>query len=243
MRTPGDEGRLVIRVRSRLSSAGTYEATMLTETLNAFFDSLGAEWILWLLVGLSILSVGIMLERWLFFRRNAISLDNLSETILGYLKAGDSESAEKAGLAAPGMTGAVLGATFDAHKAGVESVGEVISATLTHERTHYDKNLSILGTLGNNAPFIGLLGTVIGILNAFAQLAGALDGSAKTEAVMHSISEALVATAVGLAVAIPAVIAFNSFKNRIKKLVSDNDWLARNTLAYLQVKKPESQEK
>ena len=208
---------------------------MLTETLNAFFDSLGAEWILWLLLALSVFSVGIMVERWLFFKRNAAPIDDLSRKLLDHLHKGDVTSAKTAGEAAPGMTGAVLRSTFEAHEAGVENIADVITASLTHERSRYDKNLSILGTLGNNAPFIGLLGTVIGIINAFAQLAGALDGSARTEAVMHSISEALVATAVGLAVAIPAVIAFNSFKTRIKKLVSDNDWLARNTLAYLQV--------
>ena len=207
---------------------------MLTETLNAFFDSLGAEWILWLLLALSVLSVGIMIERWLFFKRNAAPIDYLSRKLLHQLREGDTTSAKSTGASAPGMTGAVLKSTFEAYDAGVEDIGEVITATLTHERSRYDQYLSILGTLGNNAPFIGLLGTVIGIINAFAQLAGALDGSARTEAVMHSISEALVATAVGLAVAIPAVIAFNSFKTRIKKVVSDNDWLARNTLAYLQ---------
>ena len=214
---------------------------MLTETLNAFFDSLGAEWILWLLLALSVFSVGIMVERWLFFKRNAAPIDDLSRKLLDHLHKGDVTSAKTAGEAAPGMTGAVLRSTFQAHEAGVENIGDVITASLTLERSRYDKNLSILGTLGNNAPFIGLLGTVIRIINAFAQLAGALDGSARTEAVMHSISEALVATAVGLAVAIPAVIAFNAFKTRIKKLVSDNDWLARNTLAYLQVERPTGQ--
>jgi len=216
---------------------------MLTETINAFFDSLGAEWILWLLLALSVLSVGIMIERWLFFRRNAAAVDELSSRLMKQLQEGHTKEANATATAAPGMTGAVLKATFDAYDAGVENIGDVITATLTRERSRYDKYLSILGTLGNNAPFIGLLGTVIGIINAFAQLAGALDGSARTEAVMHSISEALVATAVGLAVAIPAVIAFNSFKTRIKKLVTDNDWLARNTLAYLQADPSKSKER
>jgi biopolymer transport protein ExbB len=208
---------------------------MLTETINAFFDSLGAEWILWLLLLLSVLSIGIMVERWLFFRRNFVAIDPLSASLMASLHERDAAKARATASGVPGMTGAVLNATFEAHEAGVEDIGEVISATLARERSRYDRNLAILGTLGNNAPFIGLLGTVIGIINAFAQLAGALDGSARTEAVMHSISEALVATAVGLAVAIPAVIAFNAFKTRIKKLVSDNEWLARHTLAYLQV--------
>src|SRR5690606_35845641 len=104
----------------------------------------------------------------------------------------------------PGMAGGVLDAALEAYDDGVESMEEVIAASITLQRSRYDRFLGILGTLGNNAPFIGLLGTVIGIINAFGQLAGALEGAARTQQVMASISEALVATGVGLAVAIPA---------------------------------------
>jgi len=209
---------------------------MLTETINAFFDSMGAEWVLWLLLLLSVLSVAVMVERWLFYRRNHVDIDDLSGRLMEQLRRDGRAPARVTAQTAPGMTGAVLVATFDAYEDGVDRIGEVISATIARERTHYDRNLTILGTLGNNAPFIGLFGTVIGIINAFTQLAGALEGSERTEAVMHSISEALVATAVGLAVAIPAVIAYNTFKTRVKKISNENEWLARNTLAYLQAR-------
>ncbi len=76
------------------------------------------------------------------------------------------------------------------------------------ERPRYERFLSFLGTLGSNAPFIGLFGTVLGIIKAFNDLgAVAIQGSAIQQTVMTGISEALVATAVGLAVAIPAVVA------------------------------------
>jgi len=84
-----------------------------------------------------------------------------------------------------------------------------------------------------NAPFIGLLGTVIGVLNAFAQLAGALEGTSKTELVMSSIAEALVATAVGLAVAIPAVVAFNAFKRLTSVMATRVASSAHQLAAYL----------
>lgn len=206
---------------------------MLTESINSFFDAMGAEWVLWLLVALSAISITVIVERWLFLVSRQVDIDSLNAHLLEQLSQNRLDKARKIAQAMPGMTGTVLMATMDAHRDNVAEIGEVIAATIARERTHYDRNLTLLGTLGNNAPFIGLFGTVIGIINAFSQLAGAAEGTERTEAVMHSISEALVATAVGLAVAIPAVIAFNSFKTRIRKLCSENEWLARTTLAYL----------
>ena len=84
----------------------------------------------------------------------------------------------------------------------------------TRARKDYERYLVILGTLGNNAPFIGLFGTVIGVIQAFQDLSTDSQGGA--EVVMSGISEALVATAAGLAAAIPAVIAFNFFMNKIR---------------------------
>ena len=89
---------------------------------------------------------------------------------------------------------------------GPETVEQVMLSALAAERPRYERFLSLLGTLGNNAPFIGLFGTVLGIIKAFNDLgAVSLKGSAIQQTVMTGISEALVATAVGLAVAIPAV--------------------------------------
>ena len=77
----------------------------------------------------------------------------------------------------------------------------------------------MLGTLGNNAPFIGLFGTVLGIIRAFADLAAHPAAVAGASTVMAGISEALVATAVGLFVAIPAVLAYNIFQRLLKRVV------------------------
>jgi biopolymer transport protein ExbB len=112
-------------------------------------------------------------------------------------------------------------------------VEEVVHAAITRERTLYDRWLPVLGTLGNAAPFIGLFGTVIGILTAFAALGSGLEGAELKGQVMGKIGEALVATAVGLGVAIPSVIAFNIFKNRIKVMSSETEGIARLLLAHL----------
>ena len=80
------------------------------------------------------------------------------------------------------------------------------------------KRIGVLGTLGSTTPFIGLLGTILGIIVAFGELS---TGNAGTNAVMFALAEALILTAVGLFVAIPAVIAFNIFNKRIKYLMGD----------------------
>ena len=105
------------------------------------------------------------------------------------------------------------------------------------QRLKLEKRLTFLGTLGNNAPFIGLLGTVIGIVGAFDELGKnrGMAGAAQVapEAVMTNIAEALVATAVGLLVAIPAVAAFNWFQRVVKTTLANTDALSHVLLAHL----------
>src|SRR6478735_6289984 len=103
-----------------------------------------------------------------------------------------------------------------------------MAGTKARLRIDLERNLGILGTLGNNAPFIGLFGTVLGIIKAFADLSRNQAGGAG--AVMSGISEALVATAVGLMVAIPAVIAFNFFQGRVRRALGRVDAMAHLVL-------------
>ena len=108
------------------------------------------------------------------------------------------------------------------------------------ERKALEARLAYLGTLGNNAPFVGLFGTVIGVILAFEQL-GQATGTAGTgaasqvasAAVMSAIAEALVATAVGIGVALPAVAAYNYFQRRIATMLDDAETLSTLVLAYL----------
>ena len=114
-----------------------------------------------------------------------------------------------------------------------------MGGALALQRLRLERGLAYLGTLGNNAPFIGLFGTVIGIILAFEKLgqagamAGAASGSAPGE-VMASIAEALVATAIGLAVAIPAVAAYNYFQRRIKSILAATEALSKLLLSFLE---------
>ena len=89
-----------------------------------------------------------------------------------------------------------------------------VAAYFQPEKQLWERYTNFLGSVGSNAPFIGLLGTVLGILKSFADL-GAVAGKGP-QVVMTGISEALIVTAVGLSVAIPAVIFYNILKTRIK---------------------------
>jgi biopolymer transport protein ExbB/TolQ len=168
-------------------------------------------------------------------RRNAVPTD-LQAQLLAALDRGQGD-AVRVLETHQGMEAQVaLAGVREMHR-GAAAVEELMSARAAIEKIRYDRFLGFLGSLGANAPFVGLLGTVIGIMGAFADLKATIGGDAgdanRTQAIMGSISEALVATAVGLIVAIPAVWAFNQFKNEIKSVQSRTGAMASVLLAHL----------
>jgi biopolymer transport protein ExbB len=106
---------------------------------------------------------------------------------------------------------------------------ESMAAEMQLQRLRFEQHLAFLGTLGNNAPFVGLLGTVLGIIGAFHQLDAAR--GKLTTGLMAEIGEALVATAVGLLVALPAVAAYNAFQRTIQVRINRGDALGRELVA------------
>lgn len=207
---------------------------MLTEHLLGF-TLLGAEWILWILIVLSLLSIALILERSIFFLMHRLPTADrvVMDVLRGDLDAVKAQVGEQSGLQA-----AVLRAGLGNLDAGAEAVEQIIAATVSRERKRYERGLAFLGTLGANAPFIGLFGTVLGIIKAFHELAQATGRSAAAvsggaPAVMAGISEALVATAVGLMVAIPAVVAFNGFNRWLGTLAASANELGHAIIARL----------
>ena len=139
---------------------------MLSNRLLAL-TNLGAEWVLWLLIGLSVASIGIMIERAVFFAaRRHRNVDDLTRRLL----AGDLDGAAAAVEGRQGLEAEVVRAAVTHAPKGADAVREVISGTVERVRIEYEQRLGFLGTLGNNAPFIGLFGTVIGVIIAFHQL-------------------------------------------------------------------------
>lgn len=202
---------------------------MLSHKLLAL-TNLGAEWVLWILLTLSIISVGVMLERAAFFlARRARDADSLARLLL----AGDLAGAARAVEGRRGMEADVVRAAVTHARMGPDALREVVSGTIERARVDYEQRLAFLGTLGNNAPFIGLFGTVLGIIRAFFDLSRN-PGAAGAGTVMAGISEALVATAVGLFVALPAVIAYNLFQRGLRRTAQRSAALGHAAIAHLE---------
>jgi biopolymer transport protein ExbB/TolQ len=106
-----------------------------------------------------------------------------------------------------------------------------MAGALGRERARYERGLNLLATIASNAPYVGLFGTVLGIVRAFRDLSANM--AEASGAVMAGIAEALIATAIGLLVAIPALVAFNTFKQKVRNAVTDGQLLARLLLAHL----------
>lgn len=200
----------------------------ITERLLSF-TLLGSEWVLWLLIVLSVVSVAVMVERAISLAARPLELDGLSRRLLDMLGRCDYDAARRA-LGEPRSPEVRVGlAGIEELSRGRQAALEAMASARSRERLLMEKNLGILGTLGNNAPFIGLFGTVLGIIKAFADLAKHQGGGAAV--VMAGISEALVATAVGLLVAIPAVVAFNVFQAKVRKAIGRVDAVAHLILS------------
>jgi biopolymer transport protein ExbB len=210
------------------------------ERVKSAMVGLGAGWVLILMLVLSVVSLAVMLERaWLYWSLR----DNIPELMrdLGrLLRSGDLEGARRRLEQSPSAEAAVVIAGIVEAGMGAESAEEAMMGASALQRLKLEKRLTFLGTLGNNAPFIGLLGTVIGIVGAFDELGKSKNATLTAaasqvapEAVMNNIAEALVATAIGLLVAIPAVASFNAFQRVVRATLSNTEALSHVLLAHL----------
>ena len=114
----------------------------------------------------------------------------------------------------------------------MNAIDRRLKGTIEDETTYYENYLSFLATTGNVTPFIGLFGTVWGIIHAFQQIG--FQGTANIAAVAPGIAEALITTAAGLATAVPAVIGYNYLLNRLRKLTSKMEVFAGEFMAFLE---------
>lgn len=200
---------------------------------------LGTGWILMLMLVLSIISLAIMLERaWLFWSLRD-DFEGLMRDLGQLLRGGDLEGARRRLEASRSAEAAVVVAGLVEADRGVDAAQEAMDGASALQRMKLERRLAFLGTLGNNAPFIGLLGTVIGIVAAFDELskvkmaAAAASTQLAPEAVMARISEALVATAIGILIAIPAVAAYNAFQRVVRGTVANTEALGHMLLSHL----------
>ena len=191
----------------------------------------GGDPILYLLIALSALSVAVIIERLVAYIRNRIDLPTFSARIVRKLNEGDIAGAAQEAKTLRAAEARVVVEGLENFDKGAKVAAELMESTGMREQQRLDRRLGILGTIGSNAPFVGLLGTVLGIIKAFNDLA--FNTAGDPSVVMGGIAEALVATAIGLLVAIPAVVFFNYFKNRQKRISSNMAQLQRILLAFI----------
>src|SRR6185369_4690301 len=199
----------------------------------------GAEWVMWILLLLSIVSIALMVERWLYFFRTKVDGDELAARLDEQLRARNLQGAWQ--LVKDNhsycIESAVVAAGLIALRSGPHAAAEAMHSVKARMRPALDANLSILATIGSNAPFVGLLGTVLGIIRAAHELTAEAAHNSPN-AVMSGVFEALVATAVGLFVAIPAVVAYNLFQRKVRKRLAEVDSLAHLILATARIDAP-----
>ncbi len=194
------------------------------------FLYLGSAWILYLLGILSLISVAIAIERVVHFVMHREDLDRFRAALNDRLARDDVAGVRAFLSGRRSHVSVVVGLGVEALGRGAAAVEEIMAGATQVERLKMERGLAFLGTLGNNAPFIGLFGTVLGIIRAFRDLStNTIEGSS---AVMAGIAEALVATAVGLLVALPAVAVFNVFQRTIRSQVVASEAMTRILLAY-----------
>jgi biopolymer transport protein TolQ len=175
--------------------------------------------VLYLLLILSVVSLALIVERFLFLNRLAQSAKRFQDHVQALLARADFQSLlDLKSKSGPLEARAVeLGIQTIRESAG-KGIRESFDTFILLEKPKLERSLGFLATVGANAPYIGLFGTVLGIMKAFRDLgAGSEAGQG---AVMAGISGALIATAAGLMVAIPAVLAFNYFQKQVKQIVS-----------------------
>jgi biopolymer transport protein ExbB/biopolymer transport protein TolQ len=194
---------------------------------------LGSSWGLYLLLGLSVLSFSTMAERWIFFRRRSDDLDRLRTDLGNKLEDGDYDGARSLLQKSPSFEARIASEALRWAPCGADAIRDIVESELARVKKEVERGLNLLGTLGNNAPFIGLFGTVLGVIIAFHQLGATGGNTSAMGGVMAGIAEALVATGVGLFVALPAVVAYNLIQKRIGDIEVDAIALTKLLTAHL----------
>jgi biopolymer transport protein ExbB/TolQ len=186
-------------------------------SLTALWASMGlfAKMIVVVMFFMSMASLLVMFERIVVFSKSRSESMQFAEKMANLLKDGDIASAANAGLSKNvGHLGRVINSGLVAFKlapkdrdTAIESVARALERQAAREVQVFKRGLGVLATVASTAPFVGLLGTVMGIVNSFQSMAKSGSGGLGT--VSAGIAEALITTAFGLLVAIPAVMAFN----------------------------------
>jgi len=191
---------------------------------------------MYILLFLSILSVTILLERIIYYRkRSKIKRTEFMRRIGRALKGGNIERAMEICKDTNAPFSSVIYSGLELNGQTEKEISSAMEREITIETTKLERYTSIVGTIGNTAVYIGLFGTVLGIIRAFHDIAAA--GAGGMAIVIGGVAEALVCTAAGLFVAVPAVIAFNYFIRRVEHFLNDMELCASELIDLIGGKK------
>jgi len=182
---------------------------------------LGSEWVLYLLLVLSVVSISTMVERTVYFLRRRVDMEKLRQKITDSLESHQLEELSTSLSTQRSVQARVVRVALRWLPRGADSLADAVSSELSRARAELERGTNFLGTLGNNAPFVGLFGTVLGVIIAFSALGESGGNTEAMGGVMAGIAEALVATGVGLFVALPAVVAYNLIQKVIGDIETD----------------------
>ena len=171
-------------------------------------------WDMWLLLLISVVGLAVVIERLVFFATQHGDTKGLLRAIGGKIAADDIDGAIKVCRSQRGMLPRILEFGLQRGEKNRADITDALSIALMEHLNSLERNLGIIGTIAVIAPFVGLFGTVLGIIRAFSDIA--LKGNSTPAVVAAGVSEALVTTATGLIIAVIAVVFFNYFKTRIK---------------------------
>ncbi|KYG67663.1 MotA/TolQ/ExbB proton channel family protein [Bdellovibrio bacteriovorus] len=207
---------------------------MLTEKIFTVAH-LADQVVLWILLVLSVLSIGMILERYFALKKISAESQRVRARIKLALQSNSLDDVEDLAKDPNSVEGRAAGyAMKHMRESGSKGLEEIFNTFALTERPELEKFLGFLATVGSNAPYIGLFGTVLGIMKAFNDLATTPEAGQQT--VMAGISMALVATAAGLFVAIPAVAFYNYYSKQVKSIFQNLESVKELCLAYAKKK-------
>jgi biopolymer transport protein ExbB len=164
------------------------------------------------LIAFSVVTFGVAIERAIYYWRRRGNPDDVAREVIQRLRKGEVKEALWTCGHAAHPVGAVLEVVVSSPVSERDDIDEQLHVALSKQKLLLERNLNVLGTMAGGAPLVGLLGTVWGIMRAFHDMA--LVGSAAPTVVAAGIAEALVTTAIGLVVAVPALMFYNYFARR-----------------------------
>ena len=208
---------------------------------------IGAEWVLYVLLMISIYSVAVIVERFKFYRaatrdalafrrlvRQSVASGQLEQALAAAKLRNQRPLESKHNALLPDFDSQITETLLVGAQSGQKGAAlqDLTTDAILQTKASWEKNLSVLATIGSNAPFVGLFGTVLGIIQAFHDLSQRTSNSGM-QTMTAGISEALIATAVGILVAIPAVVAFNLFQRRVRSATTEAEALRSFLMAHL----------